>query len=393
MKVLMVIERYFPIWGGAENQLQQLIQHLCDLGCEIEILTRRWQKGIAAKELVNDIAVYRVGWPGKGRLATIVFILSLVWFLLRRGRKVDIIHSHGAAALGALGSLAARITRTHNIAKISTAGRIPKLIVNLPGRLILKLFKHSDAIVCISDEIQRELTAIDTSPRRIVRISNGVDGERFRPLPKVQRREWRIAKGLSPVIPVVVFSGRFVHRKGLDVLLDAWHRVIKLHPAAHLIVIGSGANQSDSVEHQIRCKVKEEGIANVSFEGETNSPESYLGISDIYVFPSRKEGLPNALLEAMASGLPIVASEIGGVVNLVEDDETGLLFPCGDVDALSNRIVELLNNPQKLKKIGSQARQHVLEHYSFKQIAQQYLKVYRDVRRTALLSTVSEGKV
>lgn len=387
MKVLMVIDRYFPIWGGAENQLRQLSKRLLDLGCHVTVVTRRWKESMLSRDCIDGIPVVRVGWPGTSLIATLGYILSLMYYLLRKRKAINVIHTHGAAALGALGSFAARITGLPNIAKIATAGRIPELTVNLPGQLILNLLKSSYAIICMSEEIRRELIAINTSPQRIVYITNGVDVNRFQPAPESKRHEWRIARGFSSDTPIAVFSGRLVPRKGIDVLVAAWHQVADLHPSAQLFILGSGADQPDSIENQVKSEVIEKGITNVTFVKDSPAIESYLNIADIFVFPSRKEGLPNALLEAMASGLATISSDIGGVVDLIKDDETGLLFPYGDVEALSDHIIELLNDPYKQKRLGARARQHVLSHYSFKQIAQQYIELYMDVMNSAPLTT------
>lgn len=376
----MVIERYFPIWGGAENQLRQLSRRLVDLGCKVTVVTRRWKKDMSIHDSVDNIPIVRVGWPGNGLIATLGFTASLTFYLLHKGKTATVIHTHGAAALGALGSLVSRLSGPPNIAKIATAGRIPKLARSLPGRLILKLLKDSNAIICMTKEIQKELHAIHTSPQRIFHVANGVDGKRFRPLSDAQRREWRVARGLAPESPLVVFSGRLVHRKGIDVLFAAWHQVAELYPSAYLFVLGSGIDQLDSIENQVRWEIRQKGVTNVTFVGDTQAPESYLNIADIFVFPSRKEGFPNALLEGMASGLAIVASEIGGVVDLVENGKTGLLFPCGDAMALSSKIIELLHDPQKRKSLGSCSRQHVLKYCSLEDVSRQYFEAYKRLK-------------
>lgn len=375
----MITERYFPIWGGAENQLQQLIPYLVRHGCRVEVVTRRWKKEMLKREIVNGTYVSRLGFPGNGHFSAIVFTVNLVLYLLIHDRRADIIHSHGAVAMGAVGSLIARITGISNIAKIATAGRILKLQKKISGRLILAIFKRSDSIICMTDEIQKELETIDLQVKSIYRITNAVDGGRFRPFPEEQRKAWRIERGFLPTTPIILFSGRLVPRKGLDVLLEAWLKVIKFNLQAQLIVLGSGNGQPDSIETQIRIKAAQEGIVNINFEGETNSPESYLGVADIFAFPSIKEGFPNALLEAMASGVVTISSKIGGVVDLINDGKTGLLFPPGDDKVLADNILYLLKNPKIRSDIGLRARKHVLEHYPFGKIAKQYLETYQNI--------------
>lgn len=379
MRIIMVIERYIPIWGGSENQLRQLSPHLTKAGYQVEVVTRRWHQNMLSWDIVDDVIVRRLGKPGEGRIATLYFVVVLFWHLLRKAGKNCIIHTHGAAALGAVGVLAARMRGAAVVAKIATAGRIPLLCRNAAGRLVLSLFKRADKIVSMTNEIKEELTAIGTCTDQIVRIPNGVDGQRFRPSTVSERDVWRKARGMADEVPIVVFSGRFVPRKGLDLLLEAWPRVVGQEPSAQLIVLGSGADQPDSIEKRMRRVVSEKGLANVSFEGECKEPETYLAIADIFAFPSRKEGFPNALLEAMASGLAVVARRIGGVSELIEDQLTGLLCAPNDTVGLSQALLQLTMDRKFRDRLGKQAREQVLKNYKFEQVAKKYERVYNEL--------------
>ena len=377
MRVLMLTERYYPIWGGAENQLRQLTPHLIGLGCEVEIITRRWRAEMPKYEFIDGASVFRVGCHGKSSFKTVLFTVSLIWHLLRNKKKIDIIHSHGAVAMGVIGRIISILSGAKNVVKIATAGRILKYKNTFTGILLLSVFKRSDAIIGMTREIRRELELIDAPNKAVVQIANAVDCERFHPYLPTQRQTWRTDRALSISAPVVLFSGRLTMRKGLSVLLDAWPPVLKSCPDAQLFIVGSGDNQRNSVEIDAKQKIAIESLENIFFEGATSSPENYLSIADIFVFPSLLEGFPNALLEAMASGTAIVASDIGGVVELIQDKKNGLLFPSGNAGILADKIVYLLENPVIRYKMASQARQHVLKNYSFEKIAKQYMETYR----------------
>lgn len=393
----MVIERYFPIWGGAENQLRQLCPKLFDAGCEITIMTRRWSKNMPHTETIDGVLVKRVGLPIEGRIGAACFALTLLWRLLRQRRKLDVIHSHGAAALGAVCSLAARLSGSRNMAKIATAGRIPELRRSLAGRLLLFLFKRSDAVVCLSREIYDELTAIGIAPDRIACIPNPVDAARFKPAPADARARWRRARGFGESDLVVVFAGRLVARKGPDVLLDAWRPVAERFPSARLLILGSGSGQPDSIEDGLHETVARRRIRGVVFEGAVREPEAYLAVADIFVLPSFREGAPNALLEAMAAGLATVSSRIGGVEDLVADGETGLMFPAGDTHALTEALSGLMEDPKRRRDIGTASRRHAMDNFSVSTIAQRYIDAYKllvDNRRvSASLRTPASTKI
>ena len=379
MNVLMVTERYFPIWGGAESQLRQLIPHLVSKGFSVEIVTRRWHREMMRRETIDGISVYRLGVPGRSWWATVLFVFSLFVFFIRIGTKIDIYHSHGAVNMGALCRVARGLTGNKNVAKIATAGRIPGLSNKLAGRFLLSLFQQSDAIICMTEEIRKELVDICTPIAAVRRITNGVDGKRFSPVSDRQRILWRERWNIKDRDYVVLFSSRLVPRKGLNILLNAWPAIKKKHPEAWLFIVGSGTDQPDSTEEQMQRKVDKENLTNVHFLGETNAPEQYLAMADLFVFPSKQEGFPNALLEAMAVGLPVVATRIGGVTDIVQDNETAILFELENSNDLASQIISCFSRPDLAEKMGKQARQYVLAQYSFESIANQYVALYEDL--------------
>jgi glycosyltransferase involved in cell wall biosynthesis len=376
MRVLMVIERYLPIWGGAENQLHQIIPHLAKRGATIQVVTRRWHKSWDSEEMIDGVSVKRLGVPGFGIVQTFIFCLSLSCYIIIHRKKIDILHSHGAAFMGALCSFWGTCLGVKNVAKIATAGRIPLLAEELFGTIALFQLKKSSAIIAMTDEIEAELKGINVSPDIITRITNGVDGQRFKPASPEQRRGWRLKMGLKEETPVILFSSRLVKRKGLDILLDAWPIIIKGRPDAHLFVVGSGNDQRDSIEKLMKKKVVNEGLKQITFVGASKNPESFLAIADIFVFPSRLEGFPNALIEAMAAGIAVVASRIGGVIAVLRGHTCGLTFMPEDSNDVAQKVLDLLQDSKFVGKIGKEAREFILNAYSFQLVSKQYYNLY-----------------
>lgn len=379
LKVIMVIERYFPIWGGAENQLRQLLPRLTRLGIDVEIVTRRWDASMARTDLIDSVPVRRLGVPGKQRLATALFAMHTFLYLFRIADRKTVFHSHGAAALGALVNVATKPKRAKTLVKIATAGRITKLANSFFGKLVLRAFKECDRVVCLSDEIATELEVIGIDDPKVLRITNGVDCDRFRPGEARERKNWRRSQGLDDAITLVVFSGRLVRRKGVDHLLAAWSIVEKHHPEARLIILGSGINQPDSVEDELRNFVSDHKLYSVTFLGEHEAPWEVLRVSDIFVFPSLKEGFPNALLEAMASGLAPVVTDIGGNRDLVTHKKTGILFPINDSDQLVDNLRSLLQEREYMKELGRSARECVVQEHSIDRAAELLFVTYHCV--------------
>lgn len=372
----MIIDRYVPLWGGAENQLRQLMPHLRNCGCGVSVLTRRWTTDLAKEEHIDDVPVHRVGLPGRGVFTTASYMFGLFLFVLLRKNSFDIIHTHGAAQLGALGCVLAKMVNKPNVAKVASADRIPILEKTVLGRIVLGVFKCSTAIICLSTEIDGQLKRIGVSRERIKYIKNAVDPLRFSPLSEEERKRWRTERGFGASDPVVVFLGHFRPIKGLDVLLDAWPAVLKASASARLLILGSGEFIKDSIEERLLGRIKEAENLHIYYEGETDKPELYLGIADIVAVPSRMEGFPNVVLEAMAAAVATVSSNTCGIADLVRHGETGVLVPGGDSKAMAQAIAELLADPVKRRSLGQNAREYVQNNLTFAYIGQKYCQLY-----------------
>lgn len=381
--VIMVIERYHPIWGGAENQLRALCASLLRLDLSLCVVTRRWEAAWPAHEVVEGVPVHRLGVAGTGAWSTACYVLACLIFLLRRGGPGVVFHSHGAVALGALIRLAAWLRRTSTVAKIATAGKVPEKGSSLAAKCLFAVFSRVDAIVAISDEIAEELAHWKVSETRVRRIPNGVDTRRFHPYDADARRDWRLSQGIGADDPVVLFSGRLVQRKGVAVLFDAWPAVLRQHPDAYLAILGTGDLQPDSVEPELRRRVESGGLPRVAFLGGVEHPENYLGIADIFAFPSLREGFPNALLEGMAAGAACIATDIGGSREIVCSPDYGVLVPPADSAALGQAIAVLLADRERLTRLRGNGRAFVERTYGLSIVAEKYSHLYKELRRSA----------
>lgn len=379
-RVLMIIDRYHPIWGGAENQLAAVSHLLKDRDIEVSILTRRWTKDLSEQEQNQGINITRVGPPGNATpFRNLCYVLAILQYVRANRSTIDLIHTHGAALLGAVGNLAASWINVPNVVKIATAGKIPPLHRTWSGSWGLKRLRTSSKVIVLSREIEQEVLEAGLTSDKIARIPNGVDLQRFTPADPQSRNSFRVDNGLDEDSLVLLFSGRLVKRKGLDLVIDSWPAISEAFPGSHCWILGSGAQQDDSVEEALKKRVMNEGLKHIHWLGETDTPESYMQASDLFVFPSRREGFSNTLLEAMACGLPVVASEIGGNTDVLQDEVHGVLFPSDDAHALTEKILHLLESPEKRTSLADAARQQVEEHYSLPSTASQLAELYREL--------------
>jgi glycosyltransferase involved in cell wall biosynthesis len=181
----------------------------------------------------------------------------------------------------------------------------------------------------------------------------------------------------------VVVVSNLRPQKGHDVLVDAMPIVLRRFPDARVEVIGSG---SELEPLQVRAGAH--GVSHaIAFRGHREDVSACLCANDIFVLPSRSEAFPNAVLEAMASGMPIVASRVGGIPELIEDGHTGFLVPAGDPLALADRLCRFMANPPFAARLGENARAGAEARYSFDRMVAAFERIYlTELTRRGLVS-------
>ena len=193
--------------------------------------------------------------------------------------------------------------------------------------------------------------------------------------PVVDRASRRVRLGLDPQSLLVVFVGRLTIPKMPESLLDAWIVARQDYPDTQLVFIGDG----DKLP-LLREKTTKAGLEQaVCFSGWVENVADYLNVADIFVLASASEGLPMAVLEAMAAGLPVVGSRISGIVDIVSHGENGLLFDPGNSGELARCLSTLMASQALRSKLGQEARRTVHERFSLDAVADRYLTLYRSL--------------
>jgi glycosyltransferase involved in cell wall biosynthesis len=228
-----------------------------------------------------------------------------------------------------------------------------------------RLILRNDAFVAISADIERQWLDLGVDPTAMYRIPSGVDARHYAPGPSAS------TTGLEPR-PRVVFTGRLHPQKNLDVLIDAWPAVYRT-TGASLILVGHGPERE-----RLEAKAEDLGIRkSVQFLGPVSDPADVLRAADVFVLPSVAEGMSNSLLEAMATGLPCIASDIGGNQDLLGKDEAGVLVPPGPAEAWADAICSLLQDNEHRERLGSMARARIEAEYSLETVVSRYVALYR----------------
>ncbi len=240
--------------------------------------------------------------------------------------------------------------------------------------------RYADFLFTQSAEDQATAVAEGIAPaERTLAIGNGVDLARFRPdrLDGAERDQVRRELNLGPG-PVVTMMGRLVAEKGYFELIEAWATVNQRRPAARALLIGGAlASDRENAEPGLRRRVAELGLGeSVIFAGLRPDVPQLLGASDLFVLPSWREGMPRSIIEAMACGLPVIASDIRGCREEVRHDETGLLIPPKDPASLARAMLTLLEDEGRRKAMGRAARARAEAEFDERRVIERQRQVY-----------------
>ncbi|QDV39025.1 glycosyltransferase family 4 protein [Tautonia plasticadhaerens] len=371
MRIALVSRRYPPLIGGAEKVLSYLAPALADLGHEVAVLTARPPgpdvPGVepvptrAGSCTVRRLATSRLRFVGTWRymnnlrerleadppdLAYVSMLKHDAYVAVEVGRRLGfpvVLRPEGAGATGDL--------------SWQSWGNF--------GRKIGERTKQADAIVAISKAVEDELRDAGYDRSKIHRLPNGVPV----PEPSWRRRDgWRDA-------PRAAFVGRLAPEKGLDTLIEAWPIVRRSFPAAHLTIYGEGPEGPT-----LGAGVGKLGLGDaITFAGPTVDPTAALRDADLFVLPSREEGMSVALLEAMALGIPVVASSIPGNRRVVSDFKDGRLAPVDDPEGLARVVVEQWTEFDRAFHMSRAARKKVEGSYSVSTMARQHDGLFRSL--------------
>jgi glycosyltransferase involved in cell wall biosynthesis len=377
-RVCVLTALFPPSIGGIQSHTLRLGQKLADRGADVHVVTRL-QPGLPRFERMGDVRVHRVGVArARGAAGSIAFVAGGVRAVLRLARQVDVLHAHQLLSPSTVGLAAAPLARLPLIVNPHACGDIGDVGVlsrSAVGRArLLAVVRRADAFVAVSRAIRDELVGAGAPPAKVWSIGNGVDVDRFAPAAAEERAAIRRALGL-PAGPLAVYAGRLAPEKGVDVLVEAWPEVAARAPAARLAVVGAGPDEA-----RARELAQARGVAgSIAFVGSVPDVAPYLRAADAAVLPSRTEGLPVALLEAMSCGLPVVATRVGGSAEVLADALAGWLVPAEDPPALAGALAQALLDRDAAARRGGAGRALVLARYGMDQIVDQTLRLYASV--------------
>jgi len=355
--------------GGTEKIVFELARALSqdiEKRFEVKVIALKRRARMAARLEDEGIAVQSLDLGEELGVCYLVRALAAIWDLrsILNSEKPDLVHGFLFQ-----GNLFARMSKFFTNAKIFSSLRVID-----QGWFKIKVDGWTsfltDLYLCVSDQVKLwALPALAVPQRKIIVIKNGIDPEAFLRLTK---DEARIKLGWPALATIITTIARLDRQKGVDLLIKSASLVLRERPDSIFLVVGDGPDKKALVELTRVIGVEKSFI----FTGAITDIPTVLAASDIFALPSRWEGMPNVILEAMSGAKPIVAARIGGVPEMLEDRREALLVPPEDVNALARALLELMNNPELSQKIANQARKRVEKEFSLNEMIDNYKKLY-----------------
>ena len=379
----MMLTWEFPprIIGGISTHVYHLSRALVEKGIPVRVITCDFPK-TPAEEIIDGVLVSRVD---SGRVPESNFLLWIYHLNsqmisktteLFETERFDLIHAHdwvvGRAAVELKNRLGLPLISTIHATEIGRGGSLDGEYRTKVRDIERLLVEQSDGIICCSnymlDHIQHVLGAVKTKIRV---IPNGVEASRFNNGHQPQP----IPTGVSEDRKTILYVGRIVREKGIFTLLDAFEKLRKQGKDVSLVLVGEGPLKEDLAKEVLRRKLNDR-VKLAGFVDEKKLVSLY-NSSDVFVLASHYEPFGMVALEAMASRIPVVVSDVGGLSEIVEDGITGVKVPASDPRALAEGILRVLDDPELAEQMTENAYRVVQERYRWDMIAEKTIEVYR----------------
>lgn len=366
MKIIQITSEFPPDCGGIGYYVYYLSKYLVKTGHEVSVICRGSRDKSYYYERIPVQSV-KAGMPAPFNVP--LFKKRVEKLLMEN--DADIIHIH-STAMPAIRSKSPVVVTAHwcNCEGIRLFHRPIKDMDSLYRNIMLpvykqvesRLVKSCDKLTVVSESLKKEFLKHYKVSSEV--IYNGVDIDWFR-FNKEQEKE-----------NAVLFTGKFSKGKGVIELLNMAELLLKSHPETTLYLIGEGP-----LRNRLKKQIEKKRLLNVKLMNRLSHSEliNYYHRSMIYVLPSYYEGFPTTILEAMACELPVIATNISGISEQIEDGFNGHLIPAGNVKSLHGKIVDLLESPEKRVMFGKNGLTKILEKFTWQKVARKVEAVYTNL--------------
>lgn len=387
MKICAIHATYSPSFSGAAIQFQKHAKEIVRRGHSVIVITPNFAS-LDEVEVVDGIQVVRFWICNRSsHFKKISFMISSLITLIKLRKDYDILHLHNFDKYYFLPLLVAKLLRKKTLYQITLIGQEPHVGDDFIAKLGLALI---DRIVGLTAPIV-ELTKAGPAKRiPSCQLGYGIDVQRFYPLDKQERLRLKEQLRLPIDKNIICFVGSILERKGVDVLFDTFRIISNLHEDVVLLIVGPDEITKDKVSNPapyqnfintIKSKRIEWGLeSRIVFTGFTDKVEQYLQASDIFVFPSRREGLGAVILEAMAVGLPCIVSHLDGITKtIIDNDLNGIIVDEFDPSIYASQISRLLSNKELMVSMGESAMDKIISNFTIQRVVDDYIRFYESL--------------
>lgn len=378
LRILTICPQFRPLIGGYERAAENLSAALAARGHRVVVLAERREPAWPALEQIDGYEVRRLSCSYRPHRHAMTSLLSYAAFLLRRGRAFDLWHVHQYGLHAALAVALGRLLRRPVVLKLPSSGDMGierALGKGVVGKVLRFFHLQVNACLAVSAENRAEAIRFGISAQRVHLIPNGVDGRRFHPVTPAERSAARQSLGLD-CQRLVLSVGRLSAEKNLLGLLDAWAAIAAPARAGTLLALVGDGPDWDAIQ----AKARQLSIAgSVHLAGQRSDVSLWYRAADVYVVPSFIEGLSNTMIEALASGVPVVSTRVSGSSVLMAPRRAGVVVDVGNSQQLAAAIAGLLNDEAKRIQLSRNARAMFEARFSLDTLSHRMVELYRQL--------------
>ena len=376
LTVCMFSYYFHPQYSGSALQAISLARKLRDKGIKVIFLTVN-HDGLDETDVLDDFRVYRIP-DGKGKFGEISLWKNMWVFLKHHKDEFRIMHSHGAYLRNSFVGPLSKIYGKKSVVKLTLANNdLYGLGSGRNGRLHRMFISMVDRYVSISREISEELRGYGLPDKKIREISNGVETEKFSPISHEEKILLRKSFGLPEDGLMALYTGVVDERKNVKWLADTWSSFCNDYPG-YLVVVGPISREDRDGRLYNSIKACGDRLNNKLFLFHyTDRIEKFYQMADIFVLPSTNEGMPNVVLEAMASGLSCLISKVSGAQDVM-NEKNGMIFDVQRPETFSEGLFTLRNDSLRTE-IGAAARETIVRDFSIESVAEKYISLYEEM--------------